>query len=500
MSKNTGRPVRLFSYKDDQPQEEKGSLIPRKGNYQPKGTFAPESVGFNVPSSAKKIAVTVIGLFVFAVLGIYGYGFVSKNSMLAAPVITIVDPYTKDIATLDYGSHKAFSQRSFFTETRDAFIDEGLSFIEIDISGNQMRYFENGVLLQSAEILSVAEEGSWWEVPSGLYKIEDKDKEKFTTTGQVYLPWQLTFQGNYLIHGWPIYPNGQPVDSAYGGGGISLSDEDAEELYEHAKMGMPVLVHTEDEEHDIFVYQPQVLEIDTPHYFIADIDNSTILAASDLDEIAPIASLVKLMTAVVATEKMSLESRIQVTSPTFVTSLIPRLFERSSVSMYSLLQLLLVESSNEAAETIAGEIGRDAFIEDMNTKARQLGMMNTFFADPSGLSSENVSSLSDLFILTKYINDNKSFIFDITANKELSTVYTGGEFDGLVNFNEIKGMDSFVGGKVGETKAAGQTSISLHELEINGEKRTLAVILLGSTGRTEDVETLISYIQNKYKQ
>lgn len=498
MSKNIGGPVRLLSYEDDQPQEEKGSLIPRKGDYSSKGTFKPESVGFIVPSSAKKIAVTVIGLFVFAVLGNYGYGLVSKNSMLASPVVTIVDSHTKDIATLDYGSHKAFSQYSFFAETRDAFIDEGLSFIEVDISRNQLRYFENGVLLQSAEIMSVAEEGSWWEVSSGLYEIENKNKEEFTTTGQVYLPWQLTFQGNYLIHGWPVYPSGQPVDSTYIGGGIRLSDEEAEELFKHAKIGMPVLVHAE-EERDIFVYKPQVLEINTPHYFVADLDNGTILAASDLDEIAPVASLVKLMTAVVATEKMNLESRIQVTSPTFVTSLIPRLFERSSVSMYSLLQLLLVESSNEAAETIAGEVGRDSFIEAMNTKARQLGMMNTVFVDPSGLSSENISSLNDLFILTKYIHDNKSFIFDITANEELSTVYTGGEFDGLVNFNEVKGMDSFVGGKVGETRAAGQTSISLHELKIDGEKRTLVVILLGSAARTGDIDTLISYIQNRYK-
>lgn len=500
MSKDRDMSVRLLSYEDDQPLEEKGSLIPRKGDFHPKSTLIPESVGFTVPASAKRIAVTVIGLFVFVVLGIYGYSFVSKDSMLASPIITVIDPYTNNAATLDYGEHKAFSQNVFFTETRDAFIDEGMSFVEVDVSGNQLRYFENGVLLQSAEILNVPNEGSWWEISSGLYKIEKKNKEEFTTTGQVYLPWKLTFQGNYLIHGWPTYPSGQSVDSNYVGGGIRLSNEEAEELYEHVKIDMPVLVHVEDKERDVFVYQPQVLEIDTPHYFIADIENGTILAASDLDEVAPVASLVKLMTAVVATEKMSLDSRIKVTSPTFVTSLIPRLFERSSVSMYSLLQLLLVESSNEAAETIAGEIGRDEFIEAMNTKARQLGMMNTTFADPSGLSSDNVSSLGDLFILTKYINDNKSFIFDITANEKLSTVYTGGEFDGLVNFNEVKGMDSFVGGKVGETIAAGQTSISLHELKIGGENRILVVILLGSKGRTEDIETLITYVQNRYKQ
>jgi len=249
---------------------------------------------------------------------------------------------------------------------------------------------------------------------------------------------------------------------------------------------------------DTFVYEPQVPELDTPHYFIADMDNGTILAASDLNQPAPIASLAKLMTAVVAAEKINLDGRVRVTSPTFVTSLIPRLSERSSVSMYSLLQLLLVESSNEAAETIAGEIGREEFIEAMNAKARQLGMTRTNFADPSGLSSENISTVGDLYRLTKYISKNRSFIFEITANKELASANVGGEFDGLVNFNEVKDMDNFVGGKVGETLAAGQTSITLHTLKFQGAERTLVVILLGSDSRTEDVKTLISFVKNRF--
>ena len=61
--------------------------------------------------------------------------------------------------------------------------------------------------------------------------------------------------------------------------------------------------------------------------------------------------------------------------------------------MYSLLQLLLLESSNEAAEVIAGEVGREEFIKAMNAKAVQLGMLNTTFTDPSGLDDGNVSTL-----------------------------------------------------------------------------------------------------------
>jgi D-alanyl-D-alanine endopeptidase (penicillin-binding protein 7) len=204
------------------------------------------------------------------------------------------------------------------------------------------------------------------------------------------------------------------------------------------------------------------------------------------------------MTAVVSAEKINLDARVRVASPTFVTSLIPRLRESSTVSMYSLLQLLLVESSNEAAETIAGELGRQEFIDSMNTKARQLGMLNTNFADPSGLSASNTSTVEDLYKLTKYINDDRSFIFNLTADRATDNVYVGGEFSDLTNFNEVEDMDNFIGGKVGETLAAGQTSVSLHAINVAGKEREVAIIILGSESRNEDVEKLISHVESQF--
>jgi len=501
MSQKIDSTVKLLSYEEDQPREGKGMLIPRKKEPRVRRPSVSDSLKSSLKKNAVRVSVTVAGVFALAILGVTGYGLAAQSNLALAPTVTIVDPYTQISSTFDYGPQVSFSKSNFFIETRDAFIDEGMTFIEVDITKRQLRFFKNGVLYQSAEIFNVGEEGSWWETPSGLYKVEKKDEKKFTNIGQVYLPWLLTFQGNFLIHGWPTYPDDSTVNADFAGGGIRLNNESAQTLYQNIEIGIPVLVHASEERiKDTFVYEPQVPELDTKHYFIADIDNGTILAASDLDEPAPIASLAKLMTAVVAAEKINLDGRIWVTSPTFVTSLIPRLSERSSVSMYSLLQLLLVESSNEAAETIAGEIGRDEFIEAMNAKARQLGMTHTQFADPSGLSSENISSIGDMYKLTKYIYENRHFIFEITANKELSSSYIGGEFDGLVNFNEVKDMDNFVGGKVGETLAAGQTSISLHSLQFQGKDRIVVIILLGSDSRTEDIKTLTSYVQNRFNR
>ncbi|MCB9809970.1 L,D-transpeptidase family protein [Candidatus Nomurabacteria bacterium] len=499
MSDKSDSSVKLFSYSDDQPVNGKGLLIPTKKEKLPANTFTPAIARRTSTRTTTRAALSFFGLCALIILGTSGYGIISEANLASAPTVTIVDPYSQSTTMLEYGPQEALSKNNFFIETRDAFIDEGLTFVEVDISQKQLRFFKNGVLFQSAEIFGVGAKGSWWDTPSGLYKIERKDEDFFTSTGQVNLPWVLVFQGNFLIHGWPTYPGGVGVPMDFSGGGIRLSDESAKELFSYVKEGMPVLVHdNKDKERDTFVYEPQVPELDTQHYFIADIDNGTILASSEYEEVVPIASLVKLMTAVIATEKLSLDGRIRVTSPTFVSSLIPRLSERSSVSMYSLLQLLLVESSNEAAETIAGEVGREDFIEAMNAKARQLGMMHTTFADPSGLSSDNTSSIEDLYTLTKYIYKNKRFVFDITANKTLASVYVGGEFDGLINFNEVEDMDSFIGGKVGETLAAGQTSVSLHKLQFQGKERTVVIILLGSDSRTEDIETLISYALNRF--
>lgn len=498
MFEETGRKVRLLSLKEDQPHELKGLLIPRsvqeKQQSQKKGAVVRTLV------VAGKVALPVVACAVFAFVGLTGYGLVSSIGQVATPSVTIVDAQTFDKVTLPYGQHSALSQKTFFTQAINAFIDEGQTFIEIDLDAKLLRYFNDGVLTQSIEIKALGEEGSWWDAPSGLYQVDKKDDYDFSTAAQAYFPWTVTFEGNYMIHGWPEYPDKTPVPEEFKGGGIRIDNEQAKLLFEAVETGIPVLVHQKPTEPDQFVYEPIVPNIDTPHYLIADLENGAILAASDLDDSVPIASLTKLMTAVVASEQLDLDSRVQVTSPNFVESLIPRLSERSSVSMYSLLQLLLVESSNEAAEVIAAEFGREAFITEMNTKATQIGMLNSNFADPSGLSADNKASLGDLLRLSDYIYKNRTFIFDITAEGEMSTMEGMNEFQSLVNFNEVEDVDNFIGGKVGETTAAGQTSVTIHKIKLQGSDRTVVIILLGSAHRDDDVRTLIKFVEDRFKR
>jgi len=488
--------LQLIVHESDIPNDGKGMLIPQ--------SFTPTAIMELPPKESRTLqTITRVGIvaaaaFVCMLAGTFGYGVISQSGQFASPIVTVIDPFTLETTTLTKGPQIALSQANFFTETRDAFIDNSLDFIEVDLTRSQVRYFQAGVLAQSAEILATAAPGSWWETPSGMYEVVRRDREFFSSLAQADLPWTIAFEENLIIHGVPTYPDGSAVRSDFLGGGIRLANDDAEALFDAAKSGIPVLVHAAAKTSDAFVYEPPVPDIAVQHYFVADIANDTVLAASDLDEVVPIASLTKLMTAVIAAEELQLDQRVFVTSPNFVTSLVPRLSNRSSVSMYSLLQLLLVESSNEAAEVIAAELGRPEFIDAMNTKARQIGMLNTTFADPSGLNAGNVSTVEDLYRLTQYIYDNRRFIIDITRDVNLPSAYTGGDFSGLINFNEIEDTTGFVGGKVGETLAAGQTSISLHELSIKGTTRTVVVIVLGSAGRTADVQALVSFVEEQF--
>jgi D-alanyl-D-alanine carboxypeptidase len=482
------------SYQEDIPRPGKGMLIP----YQKK-TLVKRSPHLRalVPYVTPAIIVITASLFLFT-LSIISSETFSRYQAASLPTVTVVTPLTQETKPLNYGVQVALQQPSFFADTRDAFIEAATTFIEADLSQMQLRYFEDGVLVKSFPIIAKGKEGSWWETPAGLYQVEFKKENHFSTFGQVYQPWSLAFQGNFFIHGVPEYGDGTPVASDFSGGCIRLATEDAAALYELVRVNTPVLVHELKVSAETFLYEPKIPELETPHYLIADVKSSTVLAASDLEVAAPIASVVKLMTALVAAEHLNLDTSVYTTQPTFVQSLVPRLGERSKVSMYSLLQLLLVESSNEAAEVIAAQLGRERFIALMNEKAVALGLTKTHFADPSGLSAENIASLGDLLRLTQYIYENRRFIFDLTANQDLPTAYISGEFGELMNFNKVEDLDNFLGGKVGETIAAGQTSVTLHTLRVKGTTRTLAIIILGSKDRNQDVKQLYEYAFQRF--
>jgi hypothetical protein len=225
-------------------------------------------------------------------------------------------------------------------------------------------------------------------------------------------------------------------------------------------------------------------------YVVADVDTGEVIIEKNSDMIMPIASISKLITALVAKQNMDMHGTVTVTRSsidTYGTSGGLRVGEKILVN--DLFYPLLMESSNDAAEVLAYGYGRDKFIELMNKKAEELGMSNTSFFEPSGLSEKNVSTAEDLQILLRHITKEHPELWDISRVRQYSILkHSWG------NGSSIARKPSFIGGKNGFTYEAYNTTASVFELGINGVTRRIAVTLLKSNARENDVDSLLRFV------
>lgn len=447
--------------------------------------------GFRIPFVAVFFLLAIaIGASLFFA-NAFRTNVVRYDVFLAGNTTTTPQPF-------GYGSWPALANADFFRQVKKQFIAERATFIEADLSAMRLRVYKKGETEIDAPILSKGREGSWWETPAGLYKIETKTKNHFSSFGRVYQPWSMAFQGNFFIHGWPYYPDGTPVKSTYSGGCVRLSTEDAKKVFETAAVGTPVLVYAEDFTTDDFRHELKIPPIGAKSFLVADLRSNYVFAERAASETRPIASLTKLMTALVAIEYMNIERELIVPPGALVSTTRPRLRAGQRFTVYDLLYPLLLESSNEAAEALAAVLGRERFIGLMNEKARSLGMVRTRFTDPSGKDPKNVSSVEDLFLLAKYLYHNRSFILRLTTGKLDGGLYGPPKFRDLKNYNVFETHPDFVGGKIGKTDEAAETILSIFRVPFNRSERPVVIIVLGSDQNGEDANTLLSWLTSRY--
>jgi len=236
-------------------------------------------------------------------------------------------------------------------------------------------------------------------------------------------------------------------------------------------------------------------DISSTAFIVGDVDSGQVIASKRKREIRSIASLSKLMTAVVADEYVGLSGETIVSGSAISTYGASGGLQRGQrFTVEQLLLPLLLSSSNDAAEAIAEYDNRSTFMGYMNKKATSLGMVNTSYDDPSGLSAKNLSTVEDLFSLTQYIQKYRRYIFDITTERSRSargrTWYNNSRF---------KGSTNYIGGKNGYTDEAGKTNIALFSLPLAGEKeyRNIAIIVFDSNDPKTDTDMIVRYL-NKY--
>lgn len=226
-------------------------------------------------------------------------------------------------------------------------------------------------------------------------------------------------------------------------------------------------------------------------YILIDADQQEVIDAKGIEEVVPLASITKLMTVlVVINSGVDLEEKVVITGKEGS----PRIKPGMKMSRIDLIHLALVSSDNLAARTLAETTmsNYSTFIFAMNQMAEQLGMSNTNFIEPTGLSVFNVSTPWDIYLLTK--ETSKHPVFGESAMSKVTEAYT--EVKRKVrkvlgmNTNSYAGTMKIHSAKTGYTSPAGRCLTML--IEQNG--RRYVIVVMGAKDpkqRKQMVDSLI---------
>ncbi|MDD2234653.1 MAG: D-alanyl-D-alanine carboxypeptidase [Desulfitobacteriaceae bacterium] len=238
---------------------------------------------------------------------------------------------------------------------------------------------------------------------------------------------------------------------------------------------------------------------------LMDLKSGQILFERKPHDRLAIASITKIMTAMVAIEKGDLDSVITV-GPEVLDrkDLYGTLIYLSPGEKFTLRQLLaalLMNSANDAAVTIAESVGgtKENFVQMMNQKAKDLGLKNTHFTNPHGLSEiGHYSSAYDMAMITRY-GLEKPTLAEIVKTKIAQFPRKQGMMpDSLQNHNKLLWQyDGANGVKTGYTDLAGNTLVAS---ATRHERKLLVVILKGTSAAAvyQDAGNLLDYGFNQF--
>ncbi len=261
------------------------------------------------------------------------------------------------------------------------------------------------------------------------------------------------------------------------------------------------------------------LVIPNAHAFVVvDADSGQVLAGSHETDQRQIASLTKMMTAVLAMEKIkNLDEPVEISEeevyiegtkigcPRSGYCVSPRLKVGEEVTARDLLQAMLINSANDAAVAIGKHIAgsQEAFSDLMNQKAEQMGLTNTHFCTPSGLEpdgreSECYSSASDIARIAAY-SMRYDLIWELFCSPNNSEIKScDGQISHMLINTDIglNDIPNVMGAKTGFTPAAGY-SLLLGVSDPTHLHR-IVVVILDDPYRWQDIRTAIDWTFKAY--
>jgi hypothetical protein len=218
--------------------------------------------------------------------------------------------------------------------------------------------YENGEIIKEMNIVSKGKPESYYETPTGSYKVILKERNHFSSIGHVYMPYSMQFFGNFFIHGIPYYQDGEKVSSTYSGGCIRLADEDAKYIYEFSEKGTEVIIKNLDDE-------------------VTDKNISDV-------------KFVKMMNALIALENVTMNQ-----------------------DNLDTVRHMVENNDNDYARYLASQIGPSFFLDQMNKKAKSIGIHDTEFLDVKD-TVKTTDSDKQKFI--DFLYNDKFYLYNIAFN------------------------------------------------------------------------------------
>lgn len=251
------------------------------------------------------------------------------------------------------------------------------------------------------------------------------------------------------------------------------------------------------------------VKITADKYLVLDVDSGKVLMEQNSNIRQPIASITKMMTALVILDQApDWDFRVTLLKADETVGAKPHIYRGETVSFLDLWKAGLISSDNNSIMAMVRSLGldKDEFVDLMNNKAEELEMFNTTFDDPTGLSEKNLSTATDVARLIYYALQKEEirqtviedvYSFSILNNTKIRNIETT---DILINsfLNSEEYGYNLVGGKTGYLTEAGYC-LSV-EIEKNGH--SVIFVVLNSediNARFQDTKVLADWVFNNYK-
>jgi len=252
--------------------------------------------------------------------------------------------------------------------------------------------------------------------------------------------------------------------------------------------------------------EPEILQnvnIQAKAAYVKDLNTGKVLYAKNENEKLPLASLTKIMTALVAKKNADGSQLIKISDADLATEGEYYLSSQEIFKLKDLIDFTMAGSVNDTATSLSGILNNEkTFIAEMNSTAKQIGLENSTFQNPTGLDTNIFTasargSAKDIVTLLQYTIINYPDIFEATTVSNLTIRSIDGLAHKTKNTNEITGeLTGLIASKTGFTDLAGGNLALIIDKGLN---EPIAIVVLGSPNSETRFDDALEILKNLKK-